>query len=252
MKPFRAMMLRAASSGGGPTDPYWANVVSLLHFDGAQDSTSFVDAKGRSWTPTNCKIDLTDTLIAGGAGLFPGPSTPGYLATSKTGLAVGSNDFCIEAAIKPTAMPASGRIAAILSTGRQAGPDYFGIRWFFEPDGKLRCYLSTTSNGTAIDIDLQSVAGLIASGARSRVAIARVGSTVRLFHEGVVVASSAISGAIYTPSADSAHIGRAIDRDPTTALQGIYQGRMDEFRWTIGAGRYAGAYTPSDVPFPNG
>lgn len=240
------------ASGASTTDPYWANVVSLLHFDGPNESTTFTDAKGRTWTPTNCKLDTAETLISGAAGLFPGPGSPGYLATNKTGLAVGSSDFCIEVAIKPTAMPASSRIATILSTGRQAGPDYFGIRWFFEPDGTLRCYLSTSSNGTAIDINIASSAGVIAISAMSRIALARVGSTIRMFHEGVIVASSSISGSVYMPSVDNVHIARAVDRDPSTPLQGIYQGRMDEFRWTIGAGRYSANYTPSNDPFPNG
>lgn len=230
-------------------DPYWEHVVALLHFDGPDGSTTFTDATGRAWTPTNCELDTAETLIDGAAGLFPGPGTPGYLGTSKTGLAVSSNDFCIEATIKPTAMPASGRVATIVSTGRLAAPDYYGIRFFFEPDGKLRCYISY--NGTSIGIDLLSSAGIISVGTRSRVALARVGSTVRIFHEGVIVASAAISGSIYMPSADMAYIARAVDRDSTTSLQGIYQGRMDEFRWTIGVGRYTANYTPLDRAFPD-
>lgn len=230
-------------------DPHFSSVVALLHFDGADGSTTFMDATGRVWTPTNCKLDTAETLIDGAAGLFPGPGTPGYLGTSKTGLAVGSNDFCIEATIKPTAMPASGRIAAIVSTGRESAPDYFGIRFFFEPDGKLRCYLSY--NGTSIGVDLLSSAGVISAGTRSRVALARVGSTVRLFHEGLIVASAAISGSVYMPSADMAYIGRAVDRSNTLSQQGIFQGRMDEFRWTIGVGRYSANYTPHTRAFPD-
>ena len=240
----------AVAGAAGGSDPYWANVVSLLHFDGADGSTTFTDATGRVWTPTSCELDTAETLIDGAAGLFPGPGNPGYLGTSKTGLAVGSNDFCIEATIKPTAMPESGRIATIVSTGRSSPPDYYGIRFFFEPDGKLRCYLSY--DGTSVAVDLISSAGIISAGTRSRVALARVGSTVRMFHEGAIIASSVISGSVYMPSADMAYIARAVDRDGSnTYLQGIYQGRMDEFRWTIGVGRYSANYTPANDPFPN-
>lgn len=231
-------------------DPLKANVAALLRFNGTHGSTTFSDETGRAWTGNNATVDTSITLVDAGAGKFNGPSSPSDISTSRTGLAVGSGDFCIETGVRPTAMPSSGRIAAILSTGKLSAPDYYGIRFFYEPDGKLSAYLSTTSNGTAVDITLQSGAGLMAVATLSRVCLERAGGTVRLMHEGSVVASAAISGSVYSPGSGSVYVGAAVDRSGTTSEQARLEGRLDEFRWTIGAHRYAGAYTPIIGPFP--
>lgn len=239
-------MLRRAMMASASGDPLKAHVVALLHFNGADGSTTFVDETGRAWFPSNVSIDNSVQLIDGGAGVFLGPASPSSLGTSKTGLAM-TGDFCIEATVRLIAMPGPGRIAAILSTGNLAS-NYYGFRWFVSETGQVGVYLS--SNGL-LTVDIFSAAGIIAAGTTYRMCAERKGKTVRVFVDGVVVATGTFEGTVaLSTGTPMAYIGTAVDRSPTSAEQGRLHGRIDEFRWTIGASRYDGPYTLDSGPFP--
>lgn len=80
-------------SGGAPTDPYWANVVSLLNMGGADGSTAFPDSKGlRTWSTHNTVT--VKTTLGYNAALF---AFDGALrAPSSADFALGTGDFTIE------------------------------------------------------------------------------------------------------------------------------------------------------------
>ena len=228
-------------------DPLKAYVVALLRFDGAHGSTSFPDETGRVWTPSNVTVDTSVVLVDGGAAKFNGPSSPSDLATSKAGLALGSNAWCIEATIRLASLPSSGRIAAIISTGNLA-TNYYSLRWFIDENGRVGVYLS--SNGT-VTTDIFSSNGTIAANTTYRICIERVGNAITVYVNGSIVASGTFSASILvTSDTPNAYLGRAIDRSGTSSEQGRLYGLLDEFRWTIGVHRYGGAYTPISGPFP--
>jgi hypothetical protein len=236
------------------SDPYWAQVVSLLHCDGVDGSTTFTDVKGLAWTigAPITTVDNSVTLIAGGAAKLAGRvgSNNSYLRTPKSGIVFGSNDFCIDVTVNLLSMPGAGLIGAIFSDGDEAGPDYYGLRWFISPDGSVVAYVS--SSGTSITLTLTSAAGIVAAGTRSRLRLSRSGTSFKMFAEGAVIASGTMSGAVYRPTKSSdVYIGMALDRGSTPADQGWLASRIDEWRVTIGAARENAAYTPSNVPFPN-
>jgi hypothetical protein len=243
-------------SRGSAGDPLWDKVLWLLHCDGVDGSTTVTDAKGiLTWsTGTHTSIDNSVPLIAGGAFKLPGidaDSTVSYLAVPKSGWSFGSSDFCMEITVRPIAMPASDRIATLFSDGDEVGPDYYGLRWFFSPDGSITAFLS--SSGTAISLNLASASGIVSSGTRSRLRLSRSGTSVKHFAEGAEIASGSFRGALYRPTkSNTAYIGRALDRGTTVAVQGILSSRIDEARLTLGAAREHAAYTPSDLPVPSG
>jgi hypothetical protein len=78
--------------GGGSTDPYWSSVVSLLHFDGANASTTFTDQTGKTWSAYGgVQIDTAQSKFGGASGLFNGASD--YITTPSTAeLTFGAGD----------------------------------------------------------------------------------------------------------------------------------------------------------------
>ena len=70
------------TSGGidaGESDPYFSNVVLLMHFDGANGATSFTDVKGHAVTPHgSAALSSTTSAFGGASGHFDGAS--GYLS----------------------------------------------------------------------------------------------------------------------------------------------------------------------------
>ncbi len=93
-------LLLAPAGGGG--DPYWANVVSLMHFDGASGSTTFTDEKGRSWSRNgSTTVISTAQSKFGGSSLYVGNTrgagtSNGLYTASSSDFDYGTGDFTIE------------------------------------------------------------------------------------------------------------------------------------------------------------
>lgn len=87
--------LRGSSGGGGSSDPYFANVVSLLHFDGAVGSSTITDVKGLSWATSGSTPTLTDAQKQFGPTSMAFPTNAVITATPSTPINLG-DDFTIE------------------------------------------------------------------------------------------------------------------------------------------------------------
>lgn len=214
------------AGGGGATDPNYANVISLLHFDGANGSTTFTDQKGIVYTPTGgAKLSTANAKFGTAAADFT--TTGSYLmSASDAGFGVGTIDFTAEAFIL---LPATGSLQSILDTVSRSTTT--GWVFYVSSSGVL-----TYTGGATI------AGGTIAAGAYTHVAVARQSGTVRIFAGGV------LAGTV----ADAANF-------PTTALQlgnaagntATLAGYMDEFRFTRGVARYTANFTPPTAAFPN-
>src|SRR5690606_25450842 len=80
------MLPGVAPAVAGSGDPYWASVVLLLHMDGADGSTMFIDSSANGLTVTangNAQIDTAQSKFGGAAALFDGNGD--YLALPSTG-----------------------------------------------------------------------------------------------------------------------------------------------------------------------
>ena len=86
--------------GGGARDPYFSNVVSLMHFDGANGSKVFTDQiAGRTWTNFGTDIAISTAQSKfGGASLNGGNINSNYLVsdTPASDFTFGTGDFTIE------------------------------------------------------------------------------------------------------------------------------------------------------------
>lgn len=222
-------MLRSGGSGGG-TDPHWANVVSLLHFEGADASTTFTDSTGmRTWTASgNAQIDTASSRFGGSSMLSDGSNDYIYTPTSSDFAFPG--DFTLEAYVY---LQSSGNYTGDRSIFivNNSGGISFGLY-----NGKL----ALSANALAYDLISSSAVPTLQW---VHVAACRDSSTLRLFIDGVLDATATVSRSYI--SSNSASIAC-----PTTNNFCI-NGNLDEVRITKGVARYMSSFTPPSAAFPN-
>lgn len=229
---------RAGQSGLVGADPYFANVQILMHFDGTDGSTTFVDEKGHTVTANhNAQIDTAQSHAGGASGLFDGADD--YLRIpGSTDFYLGSSALTLECFVRPASVTG---VRFIASPRRVSGADY---NWYwYQVDGLLRFIgIGPTAGTTLVNL---SGGTLTTGGAFQHVAVCRSGDDWYLLHEGSVVDSATASGSLYDASEDF-----LIGKDASTAGR-EWDGHIDEFRFTVGAARYTGSYTVPTAPFPN-
>lgn len=222
MKPFNVMRLRqgfTVPSG----DPYWVYVVSLMHFDGPNGSTTMVDSAGTDWTPTGVSIS-TAQFKFGGSSLALG----GGRITKNGGAAFsfGTGDFTLEMWLIRTT---------------------FGVV-FDDRVGSLGAGMALyVPNNTTNLVFFANGSDRITfpaypSGVFKHVAISRSSGTTRMFVDGVL-AGSYVDNNSYL--ANTWVVGSAFNNTVN------FGGFVDDFRATKGVARYTSAFTPPSAPFPN-
>lgn len=232
----RGMMAQPAGGGG---DPYWANVVSLLHFDGTDGSTTFTDQTGKVWTANgSAQIDTAQSMFGGASGLFG--ASGDYITTPNTAdHQFGSGDFTIEFFIYRPSNYDSDRLVFI----KRASAAARGMACFF-PTGSytLNMRLGDT-NETAWNVFLGSAP--IAPSQFTHIAIQRRGSQYELFQDGVKQSTADASGFVLADDASPFVFG--------AAEGGGYglSSSIDELRITKGVARYTANFTPPAAPFPD-
>jgi hypothetical protein len=237
---------RSGTTGGGSsgpdTDPNFANVVALLHFDGADGATTFTDnspgSPSRIWTPSGAaQIDTDQSKFGGASGLFDG--TTDYLTTSDDAdLELGSGDFTIEGWIRPNSVTGQHNFLAKYSgTG-------FGAFGIDTETTTAKFYAGST--GTSWDITTNSGKsfGTVATGTWYHFAITRSGSDWFAFLDGVEGATWSSAAAIL---ATNTPVTIGANADGTVG----FNGWIDEIRITKGVARYTSNFTPPSAAFPD-
>lgn len=229
---------RRAIGGGGPGDPFWANVSSLLHFDGADASTTFTDQTGKTWAAFgSAQLDDAQFKFTPTSGLFI--ATTSFISTaSDAGFGFGAGDYTLECFAR--ANNVTTRVNGIFDTrtGSNTGTQFFfGGGAFGVPASRI----GFSSNTAVI-----ATGGTVTANTWHHVALARQGTTVRGFIDGVQ-AFSATDSRTYA-SASTCFIGA--DFAGTTGQR--FDGWIDDARITKGVARYTANFAPPNGPFPNG
>jgi len=131
-----------------PSDPYWANVTYLLHMDGANNSTTFTEAKGTSVTRLGNPVVSTAVSKFGGAsaqfnaGLGNALSLPPFAPTGS---------FTIEAWLYISSAK-SGQASTLIDIGGISGVNWQSqaIYYGWPTAGQLNWLASSANNGTDI------------------------------------------------------------------------------------------------------
>lgn len=225
----RRVMMAGNAAGGG--DPYWANVVSLLHFDGANNSTTIVDEAGASWTIGGAAVISTEKSRFGGSSLkLPGSS---YLVASAAArFGFGTGDFTVECWVSSTVV--NGVALDTRSSDSQAG--VFTV--------------NQSNKGNGIGYYQQStgvLGGATASndGNWHHYAWVRESGVFLMFQDGVKVYGGAHT--MDFGASRLAWIGSQFNSGSAKL-----NGYIDEFRITKGVARYSENFTPPSAPFPSG
>lgn len=219
-------VLASANARGAPAppafDPYWANVVSLLHFDGANNGTTFTDEAGLlAWTAAG---GATTTTAAAKYGAGGGQFHPnGARITSSAGIPGGMpGDFTIEAWVYPTDMVV-GAIARWATSNRAI---------YLNTGATVAWYTGTTMN---------NLTGALSTNTWHHIAVVRQSGSIKVYVDG------ASTGATYIDSTDLSTAftvgGDAFNQES--------KANLDEFRVTKGIARYTSNFSPPSGPFPN-
>lgn len=209
----------------GDTDPYWSNVVSLLHMDSA-----WPDATGRVWTPFSSPSISTATKKFGtGSGFFN--NGPRIEAPTSSDWAFGTGDFTAECWLSATSMPTGTFFCPMGNWVSNIGGCFF-----LRPSGVI----TWRSDALAAT----SATGVISVNTWHHVAYSRSAGTGRVFVDGAIVAT--ISDSANMTSTNGWTIGR------NRVSGDNWRGYVDEVRITKGVARYTSAFTPPNDAFPNG
>lgn len=241
----RAAMMSAASrrapAPAATGDPYWSQVILLAH----HDVSGFPDSSTRARAAT---IKGAPVLGAGrfGAGALQMTAQGQRVAYAATDTAANlpAGDFTIEAWVRFDV--ASGNTAVRCIASR-----YSSARggWVFEcsqSGGTLRFFTTWT---TSAEGPVVAATGLAwALGQWYHVAVARQGTTYRLFRDGALLATLANeTRTIQTNTSTPIEVG-GYAWNSTTAT---HLGLIDDLRITVGTARYTAAFTPPTAAFPD-
>jgi len=213
----------------------------LMHFDGANNSTTMTDSStyARVATASGGAVISTTKSKFGGSSLYlPGNNTNAVVMANSSDFAFGTGDFTVEAWINIAGMSAglSGTYYnAIFDTG--AGNQYGRLFFCLNSSRKLIAF-----NGS----------GVFFTGSTSlildswyHIAVARKGSLFFVYLNGSLEGSATVS---FNLTESAMRIGSNFD---AASVGGIgFNGYIDEFRVTKGTALYAGGdFTPPTTPF---
>lgn len=204
----------------------------LLHFDGADTSTTFTDSSDNNMTATvydNAQVDTDATDAFGGnagVGLFDGTNDritfPDHAAFD-----IGTGDFCVEFWVNGTA----GNYDAFFNLGQTNNMNIVQSG----TTGKLRIWFGTTNIVTIGNTSVMD-------GSWHHVALSREGTTVRSFVDGVKEDEVTNSSDV-TPTDILTVAGTGTPRTYDLI------GKLDEFRISVGVPRYTANFTPPTEAF---
>ena len=200
----------------------------LLHCDGEDSGTTFMDDSGRLHTVTangNVHTDTSVKKFGTASAQFDG--TGDYLSLADNGdWTFGTGDFTIDLWVYPTDIGGGGNEIFINAATNQY------INFGIDNSGKLLFYIG---NGTWQSIP-SGVGTALTNDSWQHVAVTRSGGTVKLFVDGAVVADRTQAESIDPPDIE---IGSCVGGTSDT-----FTGYMDEIRISKGVARWTAGFTP--------
>lgn len=226
----------AVSGGVREVDPYGSNVTLLMHMDGANGSTTFIDEKGATFASTLNPV-ISSTAKFGTGALRVGAN--GSLTSAAMPFStVGTGDFTMEFFVR-------GETPGTLNGNfDQVTFDLYPIQLGVPTNGSLHFEKyglgwNTVVSGTPLNL----------SGSWTHVAISRQNGASRMFFNGTLVATSAALNGVDISQSTGLVIGSRAGNSvrPATATWLI-----DELRFTTGVSRYNANFTAPTAAFSSG
>lgn len=215
-------------------DEYISGVVSLLHFDGANGSTSFKDSASLSmWTPSGNAVISTARSKFDGSSYYKPSAGDNYLTTPSTpDLNMRGYDFTVELWVYPTA-----RADHNFPIAKVEAADHNNFRLGFDATGSI--YVHCSGSGSAVGTS----ANTIVVNQWQHMALTRMGTTARVFVNGVLKGT-------WLDASDMNNDTPVFIGADGNGWNG-FKGYIDEVRITKGQCRYFKSFTPPTTLFDN-
>ena len=233
----------------GPTDPNFSSVVLLLHFNGANNSTTITDSSSKNLTATA----YNSAVISTGASKFGGSSlymTRNYLdgvdVAATTELNFGTGDFTFEYWYLFVSRENFNycRVFGHTTTAETSGT--FRIRMAADTSGGNvlgEHILCAANSGSARVVGTRQS---VIDGAWHHIAFCRSGSTIYCFRDGVLKESATNTTDYSYGSTGGLRIGsRSVG---VNDFSNVY---IDDVRVTKGVARYTATFTAPTAQFPD-
>ncbi len=231
------------STGNGTDNDQYTKV--LLHFDGADTSTTITDTNfggsSHTWTANgNAQLDTgvtkfgTATLLLDGSGDYV--TTPDHADFN-----LADSDFTIDCWFNCTAT--TGTFKAIAGQ-MDAASTSTSISFFLRRQSTNAIRAQVNVGSTAYNVTSTTLFTDVVSPGWHHIAFVRTGSTLKLFIDGVQEGGdTAITGSVNDSSNDFrvGMLGETTGQD--------WQGSIDEFRLSVGIARWTAAFTPPTSPY---
>jgi hypothetical protein len=233
------LLLAAASSAGGPSDPLFSQVETLLLFYGTNGQTSFSDSSDNNFTvssagtpalTTSLKLFGTTSLALNGSNQYI--EVPG--GTLSAILNLGSSNWTIEGWVS---LSSTAAISCFAEMANNLSDNDVIIRY---NNPGLYCQITTTTGNA-------SFTGTWTPSTNTfyHIALTRNAGTLRGFVDGVLVGTSTSnSGSPVRGTSARWWVGRSVSGQ-------LWPGNVDSFRVTIGTARYTATFTPPTAAFPD-
>lgn len=241
-KTLAALLARGRGAPGAPRDPFFANVVYLLHGEGPNTSTTITDSSpyARTFTATGGAQLTTTSPIVGAASIALPNVTGNFISTPHaTELNVDATALTIEFAYRPTTLPtitAGREFDTLFSKGSVSS----GMWVFLFVTGQTFYW----RNGAGAEL-VTPVAHGMTAGVNYRWRLVKNGTNYYVYRDGTLITSG--SGGVVTTNSLATIFGAA-DASATHAANGVF----DEIRGTYGIARSTGpSYVIEPGPFPD-
>jgi len=224
---FGAPRLRPLGPSG---DPLYGQVRALFHLD-----NNLTDNSTTGTVATSSNLAYSDVVVKSGfefSGNFTDASNDAVVTLpTASALSVGTSDFCVEFWYYPTSLTA-------------------GI-YFLAADGANLDLYFLTGAGNTLSVyiigNARNDIGSLTINTWHHLAITRASGTCRTFINGTLVDN-------FAAGANDMGANAQWTLGSWAAGAGANKGGrcyIDDFRLTVGAGRYTSAFTPPAAPFPN-
>lgn len=219
----RGFLLNPYRFGISDGDPYWSNVVALLHMDGSEGGTSFPDQKGKIWTKTGTVTTTGTNAKFAQSAHFVGSSSWLDVAPSSD-FSFGTGDFTIEFWVRYATYSGNNAVISFANN----------FTLYASDSGQFYVY-----NGSANILNMPRPA----LNTWTHIALSKVSGVSYLCANGGLHQSGTYA---YNITSTNMRIGNA-----TTGASPMLDGLIDDVRITKGVGRYTASYTVPTKPFPN-
>lgn len=224
-------------------DPYWSNVVLLMHMEDSNGSTTFTDEKGHTFSVgTGTPIISTNTNYFGSSSLYLDGTTGEYIAAADSvDWDFSSSDFTGEFFIRFSSFISSVDNTII----GQWGPNTQEA-WQFG--------YTSSSNNLLFPYTIDGSTNQLVTGPSwtptfdqwYHLAYSREGTRLLFFVDGLLLGNYSIGSVTIFNSPVNLVIGMGNNYAPTSV-----DGFMDEIRITKGVARYTSNFTVPTAQFPN-